>query len=67
MSDFDDLRMSGINHLLDDLIANASSQAYANRLRAQRDLAYELVRCLELQNQAEMLKDLAKELGVNLQ
>lgn len=67
MSDFDDLRMSGINHLLDEVIANAESAAYAHRLQAQRDIAYELVRYLELQNQAEILKDIAKELGVKLQ
>lgn len=67
MSDFDDLRMSGINHLLDEVIANADSTAYAKRLQAQRDIAYELIRCIDLQNQAEILKDMAKELGVKLQ
>lgn len=67
MSELDDLKMSGLNYLLDDVIAKASSESYANRLQAQRDLAYELIRCLDLQNQANILKEIAKELGVKLQ
>ncbi len=67
MSNLDDLKMSGINHLLDEVIAKADSVAYANRLQAQRNIAYELVRYLDLQTQAATLKDIAKELGVKLQ